>query len=170
MYKLPKLAYCSTNNETQTNQTKGTTMSTKYIVTRTEQDSTETVVATKAKKQDAIDVANADRASSRRTNTVRTEKGTEVFVVKGVRPMKIVPAYSRTVDLPEDFEVPAGKRVAYTRSRKGIALLHDAESGEYSLFNYVTGETVEEGLTTSRAAGAAVKALPALPKALVAAE
>lgn len=140
-------------------------MSTKYIVTRTNQDATETEVATKSKKSDAVALAEKGRQDTRRTHTVRTDKGTEVFVVKGVRPMRITPAYTRVVDLPEDFEVPEGKRVAYTRSRKGIALLHDAEAGEYSLFNYVTGETVLEGLTTSRAAGAAVKALPVLAKA-----
>ncbi len=140
-------------------------MSTKYIVTRTNQDATETEVASKSKKSDAIAFAEAGRKETRRTHTVRTEKGTEVFVVKGVRPMKITPAYTRTVDLPADFVIPEGKRVAYTRSRKGIALLHDAESGEYSLHNYVTGETVLEGLTTSRAAGAAVKAQPVLVKA-----
>jgi hypothetical protein len=137
-------------------------MATKYIITRTNQDATETEVGTKSKKSDAIALADAGRASSRRTHTVRTDKGTEVYVVKGVRPMKITPAYTRTVELPADFEAPEGTRVAYTRSRKGVALLHVEETGEYALFNYVTGTMVEEGLPTTRAAGKAVKALPAL--------
>jgi hypothetical protein len=137
-------------------------MATKYIITRVNQDSTETEVATKSKKSDAITVAQAGRKETRRTHVVRTDKGTEVHVEKGVRPMKITPAYTRTVELPADFEAPEGTRVAYTRSRKGVALLHVEETGEYALFNYVTGTMVEEGLPTTRAAGKAVKALPAL--------
>lgn len=137
-------------------------MSTKYLVTRTEQDATATLVATKAKKSDAIALADAERASSRRTVTVTTEKGTEVYVVQGVRPMKSTPRYSRVVPVPEGVVVPNGMRVAYNRHKHNALILHDADAPkeeQYAILTTADSVLLEERFATTRDAGQAVLAL-----------
>lgn len=143
-------------------------MATKYIVTRTEQDSSETVLATKSKKSDAIALANADRDKNRRTVTVRTDKGTEVHVVKGVRPMKSTPRYSRTVELPEGFELPEGARPAYLRKKHDsliVAFDNDEKDARYGIVRLSSGELLEQRFAKTREAGAHVLTIEAPAKA-----
>lgn len=127
-------------------------MNTTYTVL----DANDTVVAENvAKKAKAITLANEGRTATRKTHRVVTNKGTEVYVVKGVRGMKIVPAYSRTVDLPEDFQIPENARPAYLRKRHDALILAEGEGRETTYFvqRLSTGEIHDEAFPTTRAAG-----------------
>jgi hypothetical protein len=143
-------------------------MSKNYTVVRVEQDSTETLVGSKAKKADAIALADAERASSRRTTIVRTHTGTEVHRVAGVRPMKSTPRYSRTVELPEGLELPEGARPAYLRKKHDalIVAFDDAEKDErYGIVRLSTGKSLKNRFSKTREAGAFVLTLEAPVKA-----
>jgi hypothetical protein len=143
-------------------------MSKNYTITRTEQDASETLVGSKAKKADAIALAEADRAANRRTVTVRTHTGTVVHEVKGVRPMKSTPRYSRTVELPEGFKLPEGARPAYNRKRHDalIVAFDDAESDErYGIVRLSSGKLLKQRFAKTREAGQFVLTLEAPVKA-----
>lgn len=137
--------------------------STRYVLTI----GTEVQEQTFSKKTDAVAAAEAARSETRQSVSVATEAGTEVFSLKGVRPMKRTPQYTRLEDLPEGFEIPEGLRPAYTRRRKNLVIMHDpnAEEGAYSVHNFVTGEVLTDGLDTTRDAGQFVKGVPAPAKA-----
>lgn len=146
-------------------------MSTKYIVTRENADATLTEVATKAKKSDAIAIADKERADSRRTVRVHTDKGTLVHEVKGVRPMKSTKRYSRVVELPEGFEVPEGARPAYLRKRHdALILAFDPAEGsdekvEYAVQRLSTGKVYKQRFAKTRDAGQFVLGInPPAPK------
>jgi hypothetical protein len=128
----------------------------KTATTYTVLDANDTVVKTGiAKKANAVTAANEGRSATRKTHRVVTNNGTEVYVVKGVRGMKIVPAYSRTVDLPEGFEIPEGTRPAYLRKRHDALILAEGEGREttYSVIRLSTGEVADEAFDTTREAG-----------------
>lgn len=143
-------------------------MSTKYIVTRENADATLTEVATKAKKSDAIAIADQERADSRRTVRVHTDKGTLVHEVKGVRPMKSTPRFSRTVELPEGFEIPEGARPAYLRLKHdAVIVAFDGEEDKtkrYGVVRVSTGKLQKQRFAKTRDAGKFVLTLES-PKA-----
>lgn len=117
--------------------------------------------ATKSKKAPAVELAMQLRHDERVDVRVETDKGTLVFEAKAPKKIKMSKPFTRVVGLPEGFEVPEGYRVAYTRSRKGVALVHnfEDEDGPYALFDYVGDKFLLKGLPTTRSAGQAVKAL-----------
>lgn len=119
---------------------------------------------TKSKKATAVDLARAERKAQNAAVKVETNTGTVVFEMPAPKKIKMSPQYTRTVDLPEGAKIPKGKRVAYTRARKNLALLHDEKSGEYSVFDFVKSQTLVDGLETTRAAGAFCKTVPVPPK------
>lgn len=99
-------------------------------------------VDTKSKKQTAIDLATQIRREEKVGTRVATSAGTVVFEAKARKPQKKTKPYTRVVSLPEGVEVPEGQRVAYTRTRKNAAILHDAEEGLYSVVRFDTGEVL----------------------------
>ena len=142
-------------------------MSKNYTVSRIEQDGTQTQHGSKAKKGDAIALADADRASSRRTNIVRTHTGTVVHEVKGVRPMRITPRFSKLVEMPEGVEVPEGARPAYLRLKHDavIVAFDDAEKDDrYGVVRVSTGKLLKQRFGKTRDAGQFVLTLES-PKA-----
>lgn len=108
----------------------------------------ETLVATKGKKQVAIDLATTIRITEKVGVRVETSKGTEVLVLKARKPQKKTPAYTRVVALPDGFEAPEGQRVAYLRGRKNAAIMHDAEEMTYTVRRFTTGEVLGVFSTT----------------------
>lgn len=112
---------------------------------------------TKSKRQTAVDLARAERKAQNAAVRVETDKGTVVFEMPAPKKIKMSPQYTRVVDLPEGVKVPEGKRVAYFRPRRNGAILHDAETGEYSILNVTTGEELDEVFETTRDAGARLK-------------
>lgn len=131
-------------------------MSKNYTVTRTEQDRTETLVGSKAKKSDAIALAESDRAANRRTVTVRTHTGTEVHVVKGVRPMAITPRFSKVVTMPEGVETPEGATPAYLRLKHDAVIVRFAEAekdARYGVVRVSTGKLLKNRFAKTREAG-----------------
>jgi hypothetical protein len=100
----------------------------------------ETLVATKSKKSVAVELATQIRRDEKVGTRVETSAGTVVFEAKARKPQKKTKPYTRVVALPEGVEVPEGKRVAYTRTRKNAAILHDAEEQLYTVIRYSTGE------------------------------
>lgn len=124
---------------------------TKYLIKNGDE-----VVATKSKKAQAVELAQATAKELRTLITVSTEAGTVVGEFKARKPqVKTVP-YTRVEQLPEDFKVPEGFRVAYKRSRKELAIVHNAETGEYRVVN-ARGKALAKGLSTTREAGAFCK-------------
>lgn len=111
-----------------------------------------------SKKAKAIELAVQSKKTSRKTHTVETSSGTVVHTEKGVRGMKITPRYSRTVELPEGFELPEGARPAYLRSRHDalIVALDGDEGTTYDVYRLSTGELEAEGFDKTREAGAHV--------------
>lgn len=95
-------------------------------------------VATKSKKATAIALAQSVRADRKATTQVHTNNGTLVAEIKARKPQKKTKPYTRVAPLPEGFEAPEGKRVAYTRIRKGCAILHDFDE-QYWVFDYTQG-------------------------------
>lgn len=121
---------------------------------------------TKSKKATAVELAKTVRADQRVAVRVETSTGTVVFEQAAPKTIKMSPQYTRTVELPEGFRVPAGFRVAYTRNRKGIAIAHNAETGEYRVIN-AKGHALAKNLETTRAAGAFCKTVEAPAKETV---
>ena len=105
------------------------------------------VIASKSKKSTAIDLATATRNERKATTRVVTSAGTLVFEMKARKPQRKTVPYTRTVELPEGFTVPEGKRVAYTRSRKGCAILHDFDE-QYWVYDLNTNEILASFGTT----------------------
>lgn len=108
----------------------------------------EVEVATKSKRATAIELATAIRRDEKVGTRVATGAGTVVFEAKARKPQKKTKPYTRVVGLPEGFEVPEGKRVAYLRTQKGAAILHDAEEQLYTVFSYVEGKELATFDTT----------------------
>lgn len=105
------------------------------------------VLDVKSKRQQAIDIALAHRAENREHVVVVTGAGTIVAEAKVRKAQKKTRPYTRVAALPEGFEVPEGKRVAYVYKRSGVATLHDFDE-MYSVFDYAKGETLATFDTT----------------------
>lgn len=127
---------------------------TKYLVKNGDE-----VVATKSKKAQAVELAQATAKELKTTITVVTSNGTEVGVFKARKEQVKTTPYTRVQALPDDFRVPEGFRVAYNRARKNIAIVHNGETGEYRVIN-ARGKALAKGLTTTRDAGAFCKTVP----------
>lgn len=143
-------------------------MSKNYTVVRVESDKSETLVGSKAKKADAVALADSDRASSRRTTIVRTHTGTEVHRNEGVRPMKKTPRFSKVVTMPEGVPVPEGARPAYLRLRHdAVIVAFDGEEDpekRYGVVRVSTGKLQKQRFAKTREAGAFVLTIES-PKA-----
>lgn len=123
---------------------------------------------THAKKAAAVEAATNARDEHKLAVRVETTNGKVVFEQAAPKKIKMSPQFTRTVTLPEGVEVPEGRRVAYVRARKGVALLHNPEAEkteQYSFFDYIKGVELEDRFETTREAGQAFKLLPALKKA-----
>lgn len=143
-------------------------MSKNYTIVRVESDKSETVVGSKAKKSDAIALAEADRAENRRTTIVRTHTGTQVHEVKGVRPMASTPRFSKVVEVPEGIEIPEGARPAYLRLKHDAILVHfaDAEKEkQYGVVRVSTNKLLKNRFARTRDAGRWVQDNLETPKA-----
>jgi len=127
--------------------------STKYTVTATNAAGEVRELGVKSKKATAMDLARAERKSTGEAVQVVTDAGTVVFEQAAKKTVKMSPRYTRVVELPEDVIVPEGKRVAYFRPRVNLAVLHDAESGDYTLLDTAEGMELEETFETTRDAG-----------------
>lgn len=117
---------------------------------------------TKSKKATAVDLARAARKEQNAAVRVETSAGTVVFEQAAPKKIKMSPRYTRVVPLPEGVEVPDGKRVAYAYNRRGGAILHDAETGEYSILitkGEKAGTELPETFETTRAAGDAMRSV-----------
>lgn len=144
-------------------------MSKNYTIVRVESDKSETLIGSKAKKADAITLAETDRAENRRTTIVRTHTGTEVHTVAGVRPMASTPRFSKVVEMPEGVEVPEGARPAYLRLRHDAVIVSfDGEDVDpekrYGVVRVSTGKLQAKRFKRTRDAGAFVLTLES-PKA-----
>ena len=139
----------------------------KYIVSVQDQSGEFTEVGSKGKKDKALELAQATRDETRRTVQVHTDKGTLVEEIKGVRPMKSTPRFSKVVDMPEGVEVPEGARPAYLRLKHDGVIVHfaDAEKDkQYGIVRVSTGKLIKQRFARTRDAGAFVKTLET-PKA-----
>ncbi len=105
------------------------------------------------KKSKAIELADESRTTS--PVDVMTSGGKLVHTVPAIKRIKMSPKYTRVVELPADFEVPDGFRVAYHRPRVGLAVLHNFDE-DYRLLNTKTGELLPEVYATTREAGRAM--------------
>ncbi len=148
----------------------------KYIITRQNADSSVTEIDVKSNKAKAIEIAEAERAESRRTVQVHTDKGTLVHEVKGVRPMASTPRYSKIVEMPEGVEVPEGARPAYLRLKHdAVIVAFDGEEDKtkrYGVVRVSTGKLQKARFAKTRDAGQFVLTLetPKARAARVAAE
>lgn len=120
---------------------------TTYAITAQNDEGEFDVIATKSKKATAIAFAQEFRADNKVTTRVTTSAGTLVFEQKARKPQKRTKPYTRVVDLPEGFVVPKGKRVAYTRLRKGCAILHDFDE-QYWVYDLATSDVLASFGTT----------------------
>lgn len=118
-----------------------------------------------SKKDVAIEAARSHRQKTGEGVRVSTQAGTVVFEMKPRKAIKMSPRFTRVVDLPEGAMLPEGQRVAYTRTRKHLAITHDPESKTYAVVNYVSGEILEDGIETTRESGAFCKTVPLPAKA-----
>lgn len=109
-------------------------------------------------KAKAVELAEANKGAS--PVEVVTGAGTVVHTVKAKRSQKRTPRYTRVVTLPEGAIIPEGRRVAYDRSRKNLAITHDAESGTYAVIRFTDGAVLADELPTTRDAGAFCKTIP----------
>lgn len=103
-----------------------------------------TVLDVKSKKSQAVEIAEAHKAQTGESVVVATGSGTIVADIAGRRRIKMSPPYTRVV---QGVEAPEGLRVCYTKSRKGLVVLHDAEAGEYLVQN-AKGKTLATFATT----------------------
>lgn len=108
----------------------------------------EELVATKSKKQVAVDLAQSIRSGEKRATRVETNKGTVVFEAKARKPQKKTKPYTRVVALPEGFVVPDVERVAYLRSRKACAITHEWDEQLYRVRDLAGGEVLATFSTT----------------------
>ena len=120
------------------------------------------------KKAKAVEAAEAAAKADKRAHVeVRTANGTVVHEIKGQKRIKMSAPYTRVVPLPEGAIIPEGMRVAYTRNRKGLAIVHDFNEpeGPYMVVRFTTGEVLGREIPTTREAGALCKTLekPAAP-------
>ena len=139
----------------------------KYIVSVQDQSGEFTEVGSKGKKDKALELAQATRDETRRTVQVHTDKGTLVEEIKGVRPMKSTPRFSKVVDMPEGVEVPEGARPAYLRLKHDavIVAFDDAEKDDrYGVVRVSTGKLLKQRFGKTRDAGQFVLTLES-PKA-----
>jgi hypothetical protein len=123
-------------------------------------------VATKGKKAVAIELARTERKTNLADVKVVTTAGTVVFELAAPKKIKMSKPFTRVVAVPEGIELPAGKwRPAYDRSRKNLFIMHDGETGEYAVYDFVKGEFLARELATTRDAGAFCKSVPVPVKA-----
>lgn len=115
----------------------------------------------KVKKATAVDLARTERKAQNAAVRVETNNGKVVFEMPAPKKIKMSPQYTRVVDLPEGVKIPKGKRVAYDRARKNLAILHDEKTREYSVWDFKQNKILADGLETTRAAGAFCKTVPA---------
>lgn len=133
-------------------------MATKYNVIVND-----TTVVTKSKRQTAIDFATELRETDKVAVRVETDKGTVVFEANAPKKIKMSPRYTKVQALPEGVELDesvAGLRVAYVRTRRNGAVLHDAsaESGkQYLVVDLSTGKPVKRRFADTRDAGAFIR-------------
>jgi hypothetical protein len=121
-----------------------------------------------AKKAKAVELAEAAAKQDKRANVqVRTQAGNVVHEIKGAKKIRMSAPYTRKVDVPEGAKIPEGTRVAYTRNRKKLAIVHDfgMEDGPYQVVNFETGAVLAAELETTRDAGAFCKTVAAPAKA-----
>lgn len=124
----------------------------------------EALEGTFSKKAKAVEAAEtAAKADKRAHVTVTTGTGTVVHEIKGVKRIKMSAPYTRVVDVPADAVIPSEMRVAYTRNRKKLAIVHHftAPEGPYAVVRYTDGKVLAEGLETTRDAGAFCKTVEA---------
>jgi hypothetical protein len=123
-------------------------------------------VATKGKKAVAIELARTERKTNLADVKVVTTAGTVVFELAAPKKIKMSKPFTRVVAVPEGVVLPGDEwRPAYDRSRKNLFILHNSETGEYAVFNFVTQEFLAEELATTREAGAFCKTVPVPAKA-----
>lgn len=112
---------------------------TTYTISKQNVEGEFVAVASKSKKSTAIDLAQAIKQEERVATQVHTSAGTLVGEFKARKPQKRTKPYTRTVELPEGFSVPEGKRVAYDRKRKGCVILHDFDE-QYWVYDLKTND------------------------------
>lgn len=124
----------------------------------------ETLEQTFTKKAKAVEAAVAAAKADKRANvTVQTGAGNVVHEIKGAKKIRMSAPYTRVVNLPEGAVIPEGVRVAYTRNRKNLAIVHDfgMEDGPYQVVRFTDGEVLASELETTRDAGAFCKTVKA---------
>lgn len=109
-------------------------------------------VDTKSKKATALDVAQTIRSDEKVTVRVVTGAGTEVLLLKARKPQKKTKPYTRVIDLPEDFKIPASERPAYDRSRKGCVITHEHDEQIYRV-RALNGARILGVFSTTRQCG-----------------
>lgn len=120
---------------------------TSYVITAQNVEGEFDVIATKSKKAQALELAEKFRFENKRTTQVHTSAGTLVGEFKARKPQKKTAQYTRVVELPEGFKVPEGKRVAYLRTRKSCAILHDFDE-QYWVYDLKTNDVLGSFGTT----------------------
>jgi len=114
---------------------------------------------TRSSKPKAIELATALRNSEGVAVSVTTAAGNTVFELDAPRKIRMSKPFTRVVPVPEGVEVPDGFRFAYSRPRRGVAVVHSPEQG-YRLLNLKTSKLRKGSFETSRDAGKAVLELP----------
>lgn len=118
------------------------------------------VVATKTKKAQALELANATRDADKVAVQVVTTAGTEVLNLAAPKKIRMSPRYTKVQALPAGVELAediAGLRVAYVRPQRNGAILHDpeAEAGkQYVVADLKTGKAIKQRFAKTREAGA----------------
>lgn len=128
----------------------------------------EALEGTFSKKAKAVESAESAAKADKRANVqVRTGAGNVVHDIKGAKRIRMSAPYTRVVDLPEGAKIPEGMRVAYTRNRKKLAIVHDFNEpeGPYMVVNFETGAVLASELPTTRDSGAFCKTVKAPAKA-----
>ena len=110
-------------------------------------------------KADALAAAETLRTKERVAVEVRNSKGNVTAQLDAPKRIKMSKPFTRTVPVPEGVTVPDGFRFAYSRPRRGVAVVHSPEQG-YRLLNLGNSKLRKGSHKTSRAAGKAVLELP----------
>lgn len=120
-------------------------------------------VDSKSKKSTALAAGQAIRDNEKVSVRVVTSGGATVLELKARKPQRKTRPYTRDVadelvvwqtkgELPEDFQIPEGKRVAYTRRQKGCAILHDFEE-QYWVVSLANANEILGTFSTTRQCG-----------------
>lgn len=129
-------------------------MSTKYNVIVND-----TTVATKSKRQQAVDLAEQIRNDEKVAVTVVTTAGNVTLELAAPKKIRMSPRYTKVQALPEGVVLSdevSELRVAYVRPQRNAAILHDTKADkdkQYVVVDLKTGKAIRQRFAKTRDAG-----------------